>query len=74
MTNDTLNIFSCTDDNYARHLGVLMVSIRENNRSSHIKYWVVSNGISEENISKLKRRYPEGFDPEKSLHRRADDE
>lgn len=25
------------------------------------------------NIEKLKKRYPEGFDPEKSLHRAADD-
>lgn len=25
--------------------------------------------VAEENIEKLKKRYPEGFDPEKSIHR-----
>ena len=29
--------------------------------------------IAQMNIDKLKARYPEGFDPEKSLHRRAGD-
>ena len=64
MTDDILNIFSCTDDNYARHLGVLMVSIRENNKSSHIRYWVVSNGISEQNLSKLRSIATEDFEVE----------
>lgn len=26
--------------------------------------------VAEENIEKLKKRYPEGFDPEKSIHRK----
>lgn len=53
-TDDILDIFSCTDDNYARHLGVLMTSIMENNPASNIRYWVISNGISETNLSKLR--------------------
>lgn len=28
--------------------------------------------IAEHNIAKLKRRYPEGFDPERSLHREGE--
>lgn len=31
------------------------------------------NDIARMNIDKLKARYPEGFDPEKSLHRKAGD-
>ena len=31
------------------------------------------NDIARMNINKLKARYPEGFDPEKSLHRKAGD-
>ena len=64
MADDALNIFSCTDNNYARHLGVLMVSIRENNKSSHIRYWVVSNGICDENISKLRSIGTDNFEIE----------
>lgn len=30
---------------------------------------VTLEGIAQHNITKLKTRYPEGFDPEKSLHR-----
>lgn len=30
--------------------------------------------IAERNIEKLKKRYPEGFDPEKSLHRKEDND
>ncbi len=64
MTDDILNIFSCTDDNYARHLGVLMVSIRENNKSSHIRYWIVSNRITEQNLSKLRSIATDNFEVE----------
>ena len=64
MTDDILNIFSCTDDNYARHLGVLMVYIRENNQSSLIRYWIVSNGISETNLFKLRSVATEDFEVE----------
>lgn len=31
------------------------------------------DAIMQQNIDKLKARYPEGFDPEKSLHRKAGD-
>ena len=31
------------------------------------------NAIMQMNIDKLKARYPEGFDPDKSLHRKTGD-
>ena len=34
--------------------------------------WYLAD-IMEMNIEKLKARYPDGFDPEKSLHRASDD-
>ena len=30
--------------------------------------------VMKDNIAKLKQRYPEGFDPAKSLHRKEDDD
>ena len=63
MNNNTTeyNIFSCSDNNYARHLGVLMTSIRENNKDIKINYWIISNNISEVNKNKLSQISSELF-------------
>lgn len=47
------DIISACDDNYARHLGVLIESVLVNNDEEKIRYWILSNKISEFNKSKL---------------------
>ncbi len=46
------NIVSCCDNNYAKYLGVLITSIKENTNQK-IQYWIISNGIDETNKQKL---------------------
>ena len=53
--SEPLNIYSCSDDNYARHLGVLITSIKENMGNESIVYWIISNNISDTNKNKLKQ-------------------
>ncbi len=52
-----------------RELGDLMWFIAEYCTANH---WQLSD-IMRTNIDKLKARYPEGFEPERSLHRADDD-
>ena len=52
--SDELNVILSSDDNYARHLGVAVYSLLEHNRDfGKIRIFVVSNGISVENVAKL---------------------
>ena len=53
--SEPFNIYSCSDDNYARHLGVLITSIKENMGPESIEYWIISNNISHNNKNKLKQ-------------------
>jgi lipopolysaccharide biosynthesis glycosyltransferase len=48
-----LNICSSCDNNYARHLGVFLVSIKANKGDEKIHYWVFSDGISDYNRKKI---------------------
>ena len=48
-----LNICMASDENYATHLGICIVSLMENN-SSNIIMHILNNNISERNIEKLK--------------------
>ena len=48
-----LNICSSCDDNYARHLGILLVSIKANKGKEKIHYWIFSDRISEYNKRKI---------------------
>ena len=55
-----LDICMASDDNYAVHLGICIVSIMENN-SSNINMHILDNNISEVNLNKLKSledKYP----------------
>lgn len=52
--SDELSVILSSDDNYARHLGVAVYSLLEHNRDfGKIRIFVVSNGISGENVAKL---------------------
>lgn len=49
-----MNILFSSDDNYAQHLGVAMYSFMcHNTKADKLKFFVVNNNISQENISKL---------------------
>ena len=48
-----LDICMASDDNYAIHLGISIVSILENN-SSNIRLHILNNNMSESNLNKLK--------------------
>lgn len=51
-----LNILYQSDDNYAPYLGVSLLSLLASNKAAQaIDIYVISEGISEENISKLKK-------------------
>ena len=51
-----INIFSATDNNYAQHLGVTIVSLLENKLpETEICYHIIDGGISKENKLKLQR-------------------
>lgn len=54
MNNDTLNIVYSTDDNYAQHTGVSIISLLDNNRHFlNIEIYIIDNNISAENRDKL---------------------
>lgn len=52
--SDELNVILSSDDNYACHLGVAVYSLLEHNRDfEKVRVFVVSNGISADNATKL---------------------
>ena len=51
--NQEIVLASAIDNNYAQHLGVLLVSIFENKGSEKIKYYVIDGGITEKNKKRL---------------------
>lgn len=61
MANDSnaqtfqMNILFSSDDNYARHMGVAIISILRHNREvERIRFYVINNQITPSNIAKLK--------------------
>lgn len=49
-----MNILFSSDDNYARHLGVAMISILQHNSDvKDIRFYVIDNQITQSNIEKL---------------------
>lgn len=58
------------DEHLKRELGDLLWFIAEFATARH---WLLSD-VAETNIEKLRQRYPEGFEAERSLHRRPDDD
>lgn len=49
-----LNVIYSSDDNYAQHMGVSIVSLLENNKEfKNINIYIIENNISEENKKKL---------------------
>ena len=48
-----LEVCSVSDDNYARHLGVAMTSVKINKGSEKIRYWILCNGVSEDSKERL---------------------
>ncbi len=53
-----MNIMLCFDDmnwNYTRHAAVTILSLLETNKKNHIKIFIISSKISDDNISELKR-------------------
>lgn len=50
---DVIHVISATDDNYAQHLGVLICSIFENNKSNPIDMHIIDGGIHPANKAKL---------------------
>lgn len=54
MSDGTLYVVYSSDDNYAQHMGVSMISLFENNKDFYdIEIFVIDNNISEQNIEKL---------------------
>lgn len=53
------------DEQLQEELGDVLWMVAE---MCYANFWSLEN-IMEKNIEKLKKRYPDGFDPEKSLHR-----
>ena len=54
INNDTLNVVYSTDDNYAQHTGVSIISLLDNNRHFlNIEIYIIDNNISSENREKL---------------------
>lgn len=50
-----INIVLCSDDNYAQHLGVAIISILENSENkTELCFHVLENGISQSNKEKIK--------------------
>ncbi len=61
INQDFCDIYSTTDDNYARHLGVLISSIKINKGVEKIRYWILCNNVSSNNIKKLKSLQSDDF-------------
>ncbi|WP_400237733.1 DUF4422 domain-containing protein [Methanomethylophilus alvi] len=57
----SVNYCSSCDDNYARHLGVLLTSVKANKGSESINYWILSNGISDKNRKKIQQIESDDF-------------
>ena len=52
-----MNILYCSDNNYAPYLGVSMVSVLENNKTAEkITFYIVSDNISDDNLSRLEKQ------------------
>jgi lipopolysaccharide biosynthesis glycosyltransferase len=47
MNKDRIVSSSAIDNNYAQHLGVMLVSVFENKGDEEIIYYVIDGGISE---------------------------
>lgn len=62
-----LNILYCSDNNYAPYCGISMLSLLEANRKAEsITVYVVSDAISDENVSRLKKTV-EAYGPDRHL-------
>lgn len=60
MNSDMMHICVSSDDNYAQHLGVTLVSVLSSNPQSNFFFHVLDGGISADNkqkIEKLKKKY-----------------
>lgn len=54
--NNSMNLLLSSDNNYAQHLGVAIYSVLFNNAEiESIRFFVVDNGIKEDNIKKLRQ-------------------
>lgn len=52
--NDTINIFSVTDDNYAPYCGVMLTSVFENNKNHSLKVFIfISKPLTKRNQNKF---------------------
>lgn len=58
--SDKISICFCINDLYSQHLGVVLTSILENNKTGLFDFYVITNDISQENknkLSSLKEKY-----------------
>ncbi len=53
-TGEAINIAFSVDDNYAQHLGCTIASILKNRKNEYINFYIISSGLKQENINKLK--------------------
>lgn len=51
--DNQINVALCTDDNYANHCAVCIVSILENNQDADCSIYVLTVGLSVENMAKF---------------------
>ena len=54
IKEERINILLSSDDNYARHMGVVIYSVLTTNTDvAAIRFFIVNNGISQENKEKI---------------------
>jgi len=52
---DSMNIICASDDNYAQHMGVMLVSLLENNKRNDSSIFIVDGNISDKNKKALRK-------------------
>lgn len=57
-----MHCYSVSDDNYAGYLGVFMTSVKLNKGDEQICYWVLSDGISDVNRTRLLQLSSDDFE------------
>lgn len=55
VQNFDIHCCSACDNNYAKHLGVLLTSVKANKGPEKVCYWIISDGITDKNKELLKR-------------------
>lgn len=53
-TKPELDIFLSTDNNYIPYCGVCIYSIHENNKDKDLRFHILTNNVSSDNLSKIK--------------------